>query len=92
MGEDEDRPRVFDDQRRINQQADGDKEDRAEHIAHRVHDGLDAGDLPRFRDDRTDDEGPQRHTEADFHREEQHAEAEADHGDEQGLVAAGFAT
>ena len=71
----------------INQQPDGHEENGAEHVAHRFQQRFDAVEFPRLGDHRANDERPQRDTVAQFRRQQGHAETQAQHGDDQHLVA-----
>ena len=86
-GNDQNRARVLHQERRIDEQTDGDKENRAEHIAQRFHEGLDARDLPRFGDDGADEKRSERDTVFEFHGEQRNAKAKPEDGDEQHFIA-----
>src|SRR5690606_14298883 len=86
-GDDQNRFPIHHQHFRIDQQSDGDKENRAEHIAHRFDERFDAMNFPRFRDHCADDEGAERDAVAEFHREQRDAETQAQHGDNQHFVA-----
>ena len=88
--DDEDRAGVFHQQRRVDEQADGDEEDRAEKVAHGMRQRLDLRDLPRLGDDRADQKRAERDAVLELHREQRDAETKPDNGDEQHLVAPEF--
>ncbi len=89
-GDDENGNGVLHEHPGIDEQADGDEEDSAEKIAHRVGEGFDFRDLAGFGDDRADEEGAEGYAVAELHREERNAKAEPDHGHKKHFVTLEF--
>ena len=69
-GDDQDRPGVFREQRGIDEQTDGDEEDRAEHVAHRFQEHFDPRDLARLGHDGADQKCAERDAVAELARPE----------------------
>ena len=65
-GDQGDRPGVLDEDLRIDQQADGDEEDRTEHVADRLDQPFDLHQLARLGHDRADQEGAEHHAVPSF--------------------------
>ncbi len=72
---------------RIDHQTDGDEKDRAEHVANRFDQTLDLQQLTRLGHDRADQEGTQHHAVFQLDHQQAEAETQAQHGDQQHLVA-----
>ena len=86
-GEHGDRPQCWRDQRRVDEHAHRDEEDRGEHVAHRLTSCSIVLALARLGDQRAGDERAERHRVAERLRQQRDGEADADAGDQRRLGA-----